>query len=51
MQVGDLVKYDGDGDIGIIIEVCYDGDYHVMWADGKQGWHVFSEIEVINASR
>ena len=52
MQVGDLVRYDGDGDIGIITEVSknFDGsetDYYVHWYDGTDGYHLESELEVI----
>jgi len=50
MQVGDLVGYE-DGDIGIIIMIgkgeqpdhCY-----IQWSDGCNGWHLLSELEVIN---
>ena len=50
MQVGDLVRYKEDGDIGIIIE--YDPamycKYHVKWGDGCEGWHLSGEMEVID---
>ena len=49
MEVGDLVRYNEDGDIGIITEVgvglC---EYYVQWADGTEGYHVEGEMEVIN---
>ena len=50
MKVGDLVRYHYDGDIGIITEVngsmC--DPYYVQWADGQCGYHIASELEVIN---
>ena len=54
MQIGDLVRYNEDGDIGIIIEIdpemhC---EYLIKWGDGCQGWHLWSEfVEVIDESR
>ncbi len=52
MKVGDLVRYNEDGDIGIITEVGADlGDYYVQWADGTEGYHVESEMEVLDESR
>jgi len=48
MKVGDLVRYNEDGDIGIITEVGADlGDYYVQWADGTEGYHIAEEMEVI----
>lgn len=53
MKVGDLVRYHYDGDIGIITEV--DGSmsdpYCVQWADGTEGYHIASELEVLDESR
>jgi len=51
MQVGDLVKYHYNGDIGLITEVDSDGEFYVQWADGKEGYHIESELEVINENR
>ena len=52
MKVGDLVRYNEDGDIGIITEVNnHLDDYYVQWADGTEGYHIESEMEVINESR
>ena len=52
MKVGDLVRYRDDGDIGIITEVYMLGEeFHVQWADGTDGYHIASEMEVINGSR
>ena len=48
MQVGDLVRYKDDGDIGIITEVYMPhGEFYVQWADGTEGYHVESEMEVL----
>ena len=49
MQVGDLVGYE-DGDIGIIIMIAKKplGDYYIQWGDGCDGWHLLSELEVID---
>ena len=53
MQVGDLVRYNDDGDIGIIIEIDPDMycEYLIKWGDGCEGWHLSSEYEVIHESR
>ena len=53
MEVGDLVKYNTDGDIGIITEVNrgFSEPYFVNWASGEEGYHMASEMEVINANR
>ena len=49
MEVGDLVSYNEAGDIGIITEVGADlGDYYVQWADGTEGYHIESEMEVLD---
>ena len=51
MQVGDLVvqkMWEADG-VGIVIEVC-DDFAAVMWPDGKLNM-LFSDLEIINASR
>ena len=47
MKVGDLVRYNEDGDIGIITEVDNDGEFWIVWADGSEGYHVASEMEVL----
>jgi hypothetical protein len=49
MEVGDLVRYIDDGDVGIIIDIDPDnyGEYHVKWGDGCEGWHRTSDMEVI----
>tara|TARA_R100000008_G_scaffold82536_1_gene66909 strand:+ start:2631 stop:2798 length:168 start_codon:yes stop_codon:yes gene_type:complete len=52
MQVGDLVRYDNDGDgacsIGIILSINEDGYYKVLWSDGNCDEDlVYSELEVI----
>ena len=49
MEVGDLVRYPDDGDIGIVIGWDnVDCDYYVQWSDGRNGWHLESELEVID---
>ena len=47
-NIGTIVRYRHDGDIGIITEV-YPRDYEflVQWSDGKCGRHIESEVEVI----
>ena len=49
MKVGDLVGYE-DGDIGIVIEVEGWTAAHlfIQWSDGCDGWHLRSELEVID---
>ena len=53
MKVGDLVKYNTDGDIGIITEVnrSFSEPYFVQWADGTEGYHIESEMELLDESR
>ena len=52
MEVGDLVRYKDDGDIGIITEVYMPhGEFYVQWADGTEGYHVEGEMEVLDGSR
>jgi len=49
MKIGDLVKYHYDGDIGWVTVVHEtDGSVWIEWADGCNGWHLESEMEVIN---
>jgi len=49
MQIGDLVRYPADGDIGIVVEV---GSLIVcIWADGGKGYHLESTLELIDESR
>ena len=49
MQVGDLVRYKDDGDIGIITEVYMrNEEFYVQWADGTEGYHVEGEMEVLD---
>ena len=47
MKVGDLVKYDGDGDTGIVLDIDATGMFFIHWSDGKEGWHIHSELEVV----
>ena len=46
MQVGDLVEYTADGDIGLIVEE-YQGQYHVLFPSGDTCWCIFSELLLI----
>ena len=48
MKVGDLVEWTVDGDIGIITEVDCTGMAYILWASDFEGWHLASEMEVIN---
>ena len=47
MKIGDLVKYYGDGDTGIVLDIDATGMFFIYWSDGKDGWHVHSELEVV----
>ena len=51
MKVGDLVKYRSDGDTGIVTDIDATGMFFIHWSDGKEGWHLDSELEVINEYR
>ena len=51
MQVGDLVRYRDDGDIGIITEVDCAGMAYILWASDFEGWHIASEVEVLDGNR
>ena len=62
MQVGDLVKFKNDGQLGLVVGVVLDhmgvaldhlGDtmYTISWMDGHVGNRWADELEVINASR
>ena len=48
MKVGDLVRYRDDGDIGVVTEVDFAGMAHIHWASDFEGWHIASEVEVID---
>ena len=47
MQVGDLVKYISDNDLGIIIDKTKSGKYRVKWNDDCDGWYNGRVLEVI----
>ena len=56
MQVGDLVKHNKNGYVGLIVStrlsVAGSGTlYYIKWVDGAQGACWFDEVEVISASR
>tara|TARA_R110000851_G_scaffold217047_1_gene369937 strand:- start:955 stop:1098 length:144 start_codon:yes stop_codon:yes gene_type:complete len=47
VEVGDLVRYRDDGDIGIIMEVDCTGMAYILWVNDFEGWHIASEMEVL----
>ena len=49
LKVGDLVRWEADGDIGIVIMVDIEisGDYKIQWVGGCCDWHMLSELEVL----
>jgi len=51
VQVGDLVRYASDGDIGLITRIDEDGYYIVQFVSGETCECVYSELEVINENR
>ena len=46
IELGTLVRYTFDGDIGIVVKVL-GGLYDVKWSDGSFGEHLITEFEVI----
>tara|TARA_Y100000022_G_C12913100_1_gene223713 strand:- start:105 stop:266 length:162 start_codon:yes stop_codon:yes gene_type:complete len=52
LEVGTLVKYNADGDIGLITEIIEDAVlchiYRVKWGDGTEGDHLPHEFEVLS---
>ena len=49
MKVGDLVRYKDDNDIGVIMWIGTTKlSYYIQWADGTEGYHIESEMEVIH---
>ena len=51
MKIGDLVRYRGDGDIGVITRIDEDGYYYVEFVSGYTCDCVYSELRVINENR
>jgi hypothetical protein len=51
MKVGYLVRYLGDGDIGVITRIDEYGMYWVQFVSGGSCDCVHSELRVINESR
>ena len=56
MQVGDIVKHNKKGYIGLITDIDktiggYDPLFRIHWLNGATGAHWKNEIEVVNASR
>ena len=53
IDIGTLVKYHYDDDIGIVTDFLRDDEdlvndyYYVRWSDGTDGYHLASEFEVI----
>ena len=50
IEVGTLVRYKSDGDIGLVIKVVEDCGhfvYWIKWGDGSYNSFVSSEFEVI----
>ena len=51
MQVGDLVRFDFDHCIGVVIKVDYDFEYGMMYrvffADGSMEWCIEDDLEVV----
>jgi len=48
VKIGDLVRYRGDGDIGVITRIDEDGMYGVQFVSGYTCDYVYSELRVIN---
>ena len=51
MKIGDLVRYLGDGDIGVITRIDEDGMYSVQFVSGDTCDCVYSELRVISENR
>ena len=51
MKIGDLVRYLGDGDIGVIIRIDEDGMYGIQFVSGESCDCVYSELRVIDENR
>ena len=50
IEIGSIVRYKHDGDIGLIIRIVDDPMYPlywVKWGDGCEGDHLDFELEVI----
>lgn len=51
IEVGTLVRYKADGDIGIVTDIFMDHgsiEYCVRWSDGTHCNHIAIELEVIS---
>ena len=51
MKIGDLVRYLGDGDIGVITRIDEEGMYCVQFVSGQVCDCVHSELRVIDENR
>jgi len=51
IEIGTLVRYKVDGDIGLITEIMNERtrfhSYWIKWADGSEGDYISTEFEVI----
>tara|TARA_B100000287_G_scaffold303825_1_gene286979 strand:+ start:317 stop:484 length:168 start_codon:yes stop_codon:yes gene_type:complete len=53
MQIGSLVRYLEDGDLGIVVALGVEDDsdnavwFQVRWGDGTDDWHQLKEVEVL----
>ena len=47
IELGTLVRYTFDGDIGIVVKV-HGGLYDVKWSDGSFGEHVITDLKVLS---
>ena len=46
-NIGTIVRYRNDGDIGIVKNIDATGMCLIDWSDGCMGWHLQSEMEII----
>ena len=46
MEVGDLIKRRNNGDLALVY--VRNGEFYVQWADGTEGYHIESEMEVLD---
>jgi hypothetical protein len=51
VKIGDLVRYLGDGDVGVITRIDEDGMYCVQFVSGATCDCVYSELRIINENR
>ena len=56
MKVGDLVKHNKNGFIGVIVKIEYargghDPFHYIRWVDGAKGACWSNEVELVSESR